>query len=86
MAFCLLQPWLFGKDSPFLHTSFVDLTCVLYMSNLSKWIRRCLKLLMASVTSPLKEIAGIACPTALMLRVHYRAVLCLELLINESYE
>ena len=28
---------------------------------------------MPSVTSPLKETAGIACPTALLLRAHHRA-------------
>ena len=62
----------FNTDSPFLHLSFVDSTCVLYVSILSKWIPRYLRQFVRSVASPLKETAGIACSTALLLRVHHR--------------
>ena len=37
---CLLQPWLSTPTVLFLHLGFVDLTCVLYVSILSKWIPR----------------------------------------------
>ena len=35
---------------------------------------------MRSMASPLKETAGIACPTALLLRVHHRACALLGLI------
>ena len=63
----------FNTDSPSLHLSFLDSTCVLYVSILSKLILRYLRLFMRSMSFPLKETAGIACPTALLLRVQYRA-------------
>ena len=72
----------FNADSPFLHLSFVDSACVLYVSVLSKWIQRYLRLFVRSMTSPLKETAGIACPTALLLRVHHRACALLGLISN----
>ena len=60
----------FNVDSPVLHLSLVDSTCVLYVSILSKWIPRYLRLFVCSMTSPLKDTADIAsCPTALLLRV-----------------
>ena len=68
----------FNADSPFLHLSFVDST--LYVSILSKWIPRYLRLFVPSMTSPLKETAGIACPTALLLRVHHTACALLGLI------
>ena len=37
---------------------------------------------MRSMTSPLKETAGIACPTALLLRVHHRACSLLGFISN----
>ena len=70
----------FNVDSSFLHLSFVDSTCVLYVSILSKWIPRYLRLFVRSMASPLKETAGIACPTALLLRVHHRACALLGLI------
>ena len=60
----------FSADTPFLYLSFVDSACVLYVSILSKWIPRYLRLFVRSLTSPLKETAGIACPAALLLRGH----------------
>ena len=69
----------FRVDSPFLHLSFVDSTCVLYVSILSKWIPRYLRLFVRSVTSPLKETAGIPCLTALLLMVHHSGLApCLD--------
>ena len=62
----------FYSNGPFLHLSFVDSTCVFYVSIPSKWIPCCLRLFVRSMTSPLKETADIACPTALLLRVHHR--------------
>ena len=35
---------------------------------------------MDSMTSPFKEAAGIACPTALLLEMHHRACALLELI------
>ena len=66
-------------DSPFLHLSFVDSTCVLYVSILSKLIQKYLRMLVRSMASPLKKIAGIACSTALLLRVCHRAYALLGL-------
>ena len=68
----------FNADSPFLHLSFVDKTCVLYVSILSKWIPRHLglfvrSLFVSSMTSPLKETDDIASPTAMLLMVHHRS-------------
>ena len=70
----------FNADNPFLHMSFVDSTCVLCVSILSKWIQGYLRLFLRSITFPLKETAGIACPTALLLRVHYRGCALLGLI------
>ena len=70
----------FKADSPFLHLRFVDSTCVLYVSILSKWITSYLRLFVHSMTFSLKETAGIACPTALLLRVHHRAYALLGLI------
>ena len=39
---------------------------------------------MRSMTSPLKETAGIACPTALLLRVYHRACTLLVLILDSS--
>ena len=72
----------FNMDSPFLHLSFVDSTCVLCIIIVSKWIPGYLRLFMCSMTSPLKETAGIACPTALLLRVHHRACALLGLILD----
>ena len=41
-------------------------------------------LIVFSMTFPLKKIAGIACPTVLLLRVHFRACALLEL-ISETW-
>ena len=70
----------FSADSPFSHPTFVDLSSILYVSILSKWMPRYLRLFAHSMTSPLKETAGIACPTALLLRVHHRACALLGLI------
>ena len=56
----------------FLHLSFVDSTCILHVIILGKWIPGYLRLFVHSVTFLLKEIAGIACPTALLLTAHHR--------------
>ena len=64
------------STQPFLHLSFVDLACVLYVSILSRWILR--NLFMWSMISPLTETAGIDGPTALFLRVHHRACALLD--------
>ena len=77
---CLLKNWLSTRA---VLSELFDLTCVLYVSILSKWIPRCLRLLMRSMTSPLKETAGNAFPTALLLWVHHRACALLGL-ISES--
>ena len=70
----------FTVDSPFLHLSFV-----LFISILLKWIPKYLRLCVHSMTSPLKETAGIACPTALLLRVRYRACTLLGLVSDSVF-
>ena len=75
----------FNADSLFLHLGFVDSTCVLYVSILSKWIPRYLRLFVRSMTFPLKKTAGIACPTVLLLRVHHRACALLVLILDSVY-
>ena len=61
-------PMAFSVNRPFLHLNFADSTCLLFARILSKWMPMYRRLLVHSVTS-LKETAGIAFPTALLLRV-----------------
>ena len=72
----------FNANSPFLHLSFADSTGVFYVGILSKRIPKYLRLFVHSMTHPLKEIIGIACPTALSLRVHHRACAMLGLILD----
>ena len=62
----------FNADSPFLHLSFVDSTCVLVRQHSIDVDPEISRLFVHSMTSPSKEAAGISCPTALLLRVHHR--------------
>ena len=73
-----LEAMAFNSDSPFLHLSFVDSPCVLYLSILLKWLQKYLRLIVRSMISPLKETAGIACPTALLLRCTTGFAPCLD--------
>ena len=45
----------FNEDSPFVHPSFVDSTCVWYVSILSKWIPR------KSQLAPVMQVEGWMC-------------------------
>ena len=74
----------FCADSRLLYLSFVESTCFLLV-NIS-WIPRYKTLFVRSVTSLLKETAGIACCTALLLRVHHRAYTMLGLIHTLSLD
>ena len=81
----LLMPFAaiaFNTDSPLLCLSFVDLTCILCVSIVLKWTSRCLGLFVHALISLLDEIAGIACPTALFIRVHHLTCALLRLIPN----
>ena len=62
----------FQRGQSLLHQTFAESTYVLYLRMMSKWIARFLGLFMHSLTSLLKETAGIACPIALLLKVNHR--------------